>query len=170
MWLLTLLRIVAYYLGMNTKHQTQEATIEIASIEASVAKNGGVLESYGYGFSVPSSKPARVGGWEIRLVDRRGMGNHGSYVAVAMEPETFRLQWNATKRFLHGLAESSEVSAGETFATKLLPVLGSTLYRSKGVYLFTVEGWAYFAHREENFIRVGWDTYRIWRHPARRKP
>ena len=80
-------------------------------IENSVRENGGILRSFGYGFAIPDSSPEIVGNWKIMLTDQRGMGNHGSFIAVATTKEAFLIQKQATMRLLREEADAMEARA-----------------------------------------------------------
>lgn len=145
----------------------------VKQIEASVRQNGGVLHSFGYGFSMPGGAPEQVGDWAIRLVDRRGMGNHGSFIAVATTPRTLAVQTEVTMRRLREEADAAEAEASESFlergdfACQIVPLLWSPLFEAKRYFLFADEKWAYFAISHENHIRHGDGRHRLWVRPVR---
>jgi hypothetical protein len=143
-----------------------------AKIEEVVARNGGVLESYGYGFSCPGKAPDEpINGWQVRLVDTRGMGNHGSFIAVAIREDTYVFQREATLRLLRLWADAAEadgtMSDRGDFATRIVPMLDSELYSTNRGHCIGRDGkWAYFAHSNANFVRIGDGTYRLWVRPV----
>ena len=81
----------------------------VERIENAVHKNGGILYSFGYGYDLHNNSPTKqVGDWLIMLVDTRGMGNHGSFIAVAHSKETAKMQRDATMRILRHKADAAE--------------------------------------------------------------
>jgi hypothetical protein len=82
-------------------YQVSDICRTTEKIKVAVCRNGGVLSSYGFGFSCPGSSPDEpINGWRVSLVDTRGMGNHGSFVAISMRPDTYQYQLAATLRLL----------------------------------------------------------------------
>ena len=154
---------------------TISPTNDIATIERKVVENGGILSSFGWGWTIPERNfPDIIGEWRIYLTDTRGMGNHGSYVAVAQTPRTFALQKRATIALLRAMADNADPKAirpdgSLDIATgELLPILGSPLFKGGKNFMFEDGKWAYFAHSNENFQNVGDGTFRVWVRPARK--
>lgn len=183
----------------------------LAEIEAAVDESGGFLASFGFGFDCPKSPTIEVPGWKVMLVDKRGMGNHGCYIAVATTPETFERQKAATLRIIRERADEMErlASLADTddlpypeeppppppykasgdyavernavalrarvafrergdFASMVVPLFFSPLFSFRKRFAFADDKWAYFAHENSNFLRVGDDSYRLWCRPAAR--
>lgn len=146
-----------------------------AEIDERVAKTGGVLSSYGYGFRCPErGGPARVGGWEIVLCDTRGMGNHGSFIAVAADERTYDLQYTATVRLLRRWVDEAqrEGTLGESgdFACAIIPLVRSSLHPDRGTLLVMDSQWEYHYYPHTNHVRVGDGRVRLWVRPQRVRP
>jgi len=124
---------------------------------------------FGGSFCCPGNCPPKVGEWEIRLVDRRGCGNQGLFVAIATTPETYAVQMAATIRMLREMADQEEERKPKFLETnrgdigcEVIPIRFSQLYESNGYFLAKDEKWAYFCISHGNYLRVGDDRDRIW--------
>jgi hypothetical protein len=131
-----------------------------------------VLSSFGYGFAIPESGTPDIPGWEIRLVDKRGMGNHGSYVVAATTPANYRFQLAETIRQLRPLADEAALDPANwrgwsiNFATMLLPIVGSSCHRdSGGTWFAKDEKWNYHYYTCNNYLNVGDNRCRLWVKP-----
>lgn len=154
-----------------TRVKADETWYTVENIDKAVKFNGGILDSYGYGYNCPESpdEGLSVGEYEIRLVDRRGMGNHGSFVAIAATKEAYNLQLQATLRGLRKTAEQAgcEVSSWSRPDTlelepRLLPVALSKCRKEGSLFLGEDDLFRYFCHPHANHLRIGDARYRIW--------
>lgn len=154
----------------------------ISSIETAVRENGGILRSFGWSLiDLPGhDSPAQVGPWKIMFVDARGMGNHGSFIAVATDRVSFSLQLEATKKLLRqqvdevetgqhldGLVSGQSFEERGDFACWVVPLFYSPLFGWRNNFAFKDEKWAYFAHHHANFMRCGDGRFRLWVKPVR---
>ncbi|MDD3293000.1 MAG: hypothetical protein PHI45_03120 [Candidatus Pacebacteria bacterium] len=153
------------------KFSYHDCTPTVQEIEEKVEQNGGSLMGFGGSFCCPGKYTPQVGGWEIRLVDKRGCGNEGLFVAIATTPETYAAQMAATKKILRKMADKEEERNPEFLETnrgdigcEVIPLIFSQLLwkRRKGTFLFSDEKWLYFSHSNGNYLRVGDDRERIW--------
>lgn len=154
---------------MNFRKVLFSTTIE--SVRCAVERNGGVLASYGFGFATPTAPTEHPDGWNIVLCDRQGMGNHGTYVAVANSWENYDFQESCTLRILRRLADDAE-KAGDwredeslDIGTMLVPILMSNFRPSRPGRRLSIgqDGkWVYYAHSNGNYLRIGDDTDRLW--------
>lgn len=157
-------------MGAYTHHDAPALTAD--DIAAAVAETGGILVSYGYGFSCPGRGHGTViDGWRVLLVDTRGMGNHGSFVAVAETAETYAVQLTATLRLLRQWADAAQADGTMTdrgdYGCRVVPLLHSTRHPDRP-YIGSDDVWAYFAHSHLNYLRAGDGRHRLWVRPARR--
>lgn len=156
-----------------TKH---DCTPTVQEIESAVIEDGGLLMGFGGSFCCPGNCPPKVGDWTVRLVDRRGCGNQGVFVAIADTPETVAFQVDATKKVLRQIADEVEsrarndpegypefVSRGN-IDCRVIPIVFSRIFQEgrKGTFLFGDEKWLYFSHSHGNYLRAGDDRERIW--------
>ena len=138
-----------------------------------VKNNLSVLSSFGYGFAIPESVvTTQVEGWKVWLMDTRGMGNHGSYAVAATTPENYRFQLAETIRQLRPLADEAALDSANwkgwsvDFATRLLPVVGSSCHRDSGGTWFAKDDrWNYHHHTCMNYLNVGDNRCRLWVKP-----
>lgn len=145
-------------------------------ILGAIAKNGGKMMGFGMGGCCPGDCPERVGGWRILLVNRQGMGNHGTFIAVADTEETLKIQYEATVRVLRRLADAAEARNDPGFLSRgdvgceVIPLEWSTLLpRQNGRELCRDEKYIYFTHTCGNYLRPGDDRSRIWVKSRKRK-
>ncbi len=155
-----------------------DANPSIEEVEKSVLVNGGVLNSFDGGFVCPGRVLSQyVGDWEIVLVDRMGMKNHGSFIAVATTQETFRTQKRATISVLRQQADEAEARGTKSFrergdiACQVVPLLQSKMFWKgrERYFLFADNKWAYFAIPHANRIRFEDGRHRLWVRPARKQ-
>lgn len=149
-----------------TKHNCSPTVREI---EDAIEEDGGCLMGFGGSFCCPGECPPKVGDWEIRLVDRRGCGNQGLFIAIATTPETYAAQMAATVRVLRRMADETEKKNPEflranrgDIGRRVLPVRFSALCETRGYLLTEDEKWKYFVIAHGNYLRVGDDRDRIW--------
>ena len=160
--------------AMTTPYSVNANGYTPACIHDAVKNGFSVLSSFGYGFAMPERVvETQVEGWEIRLVDKRGMGNHGSYVAIATTIENYRFQLAETVRQLRPLADNAALNPANwrgwsvDFATRLLPVVGSLCHRDSGGTCFAKDDrWNYHRHTCMNYLNVGDNRCRLWVKPA----
>lgn len=162
--------------------------LSVQDIESAIAESGGILGSWGYGFDCPTFPMRdRTEDWKLILVDRRGMGNHGSLIAVAQTQQSYDIQRAATMSLLRCWADEAEAESldpnpvdcwgepdegkrerGEEFKARgdfacvVIPLLWSPFASQTGHFLFSDEKWSYFYHRHGNYLRVGDDRSRLW--------
>jgi hypothetical protein len=60
----------------------------VAELDEAALRHGGILCSVGYGFGCPEHTDTVYGGWRLRWIDRRGMGNHGTAVLIPTDART----------------------------------------------------------------------------------
>ena len=144
----------------------------IHDIMNAVANKLSVLSSFGYGFAIPERGTVQIAGWEVRLVDTRGMGNHGSYVAIATTTANYKFQLAETIRQLRPLADEAALDPANwrgwsvDFATMILPIVGSSCHRGSGGTWFAKDDrWNYHHHTCNNFLNVGDNRCRLWVKP-----
>lgn len=143
----------------------------IDCIHDAVKNKLSVLSSFGYGFAMPERGTPDISGWEIRLVDKRGMGNHGSYVAIATTTANYKFQLAETIRQLRPLADNAALDPANwrgwsvDFATILLPVVGSSCHRGNGTWFAKDDRWNYHHHTCMNYLNVGDNRCRLWVKP-----
>jgi len=151
-----------------------EANFNAAEILEAVFHNHGVLASFGFGFDCPSSITRKVGDWEVRLTNTRGMGNAGNYVVVPTTKATYQVALEATIRYLRRLADEAAIDETnwnwsrwtvELGGGHLIPILMSQ-FAPKGLRIGQDDRWQYFSHSEENFLNVGKTTRRVWVRPV----
>ena len=145
-----------------TTHDFTAAAYSEAQLTAVVEETGGLLAAFGSGFSCPGAVGGRVGQWALMLVNRQGMGNHGSVIVTACGPQAFEVQLDVTRRMLRRWAEEAEHDDRGNFALTVVPLLASPCLARKGHYLWRDDRWGYFAHHHGNFVRVGDDRHRLW--------
>lgn len=138
-------------------------------IEKAVSYNGGILNTYGFGYTCPE-RPSNliIEGYQVQLVNRQGMGNHGSYIAVATTFKTFKSQLKETLKGLRTLAEQTakDLKAWSNAHTvecgpRLIPITFSPLWKG-GLFIGEDELFRYYCHPHGNFARLGDDRVRIW--------
>ena len=157
-------------MGPFTAVTVNSGSWSITEVEAAVQRTGGTLDSYGFGFDCPKSPPdgLMIGNWLISLVNKQGMGNHGSYVAIATTPETYKFQMEANLRLLRFTAEQAGCdlknwSRPNTIecGPVMLEVCLSPLWKG-GMYMGEDDLFKYFCYPHENYVRMGDDRYRVW--------
>jgi hypothetical protein len=158
--------------AMMTPYSVNANGTTIHCIMDAVRNNLSVLSSFGYGFAIPESETVQIPGWEIRLVDKRGMGNHGSYVAIATTPANYKFQLAETIRQLRPLADNAALDPANwrgwsvDFGTMLLPIVGSSCHRNPGGTWFAKDDrWNYHHHTCMNYLNVGDNRCRLWVKP-----
>ena len=146
----------------------------IDAIRSAVECNGGILSSYGFGCAIPTGPDPSDDpeGWKIILCNTQGMGNHGSYVAVADSWENYDFQEACELRILRRLADDAEKigdwreDGSLDIGTMLVPMLMSRFLPDRGGRSIGQDGkWVYYAHANANFVRIGDDRDRIWVRP-----
>lgn len=113
----------------------------VAELDDAALRNGGVLCSIGYGYAVTEwSRVTERGGWRLRWVDRRGMGNHGTAVLIPTDSRT-RALWRdgqmiwfrahgIPERYLERMISCRESRRHELVATLAAVLSDSTLVRA----------------------------------------
>jgi hypothetical protein len=157
-------------MGSFTSVRADESWYTVEEVEKAIRFNGGVLASYGFGFTCPEypDDGLKVGVWSIKLVNRQGMGNHGSYVAIATTPETYKFQMGETLKGLRATAEAVGCDI-ESWSKKdtvecgpmMLTVCLSPLWKG-GMYMGEDDLFKYYCYPHGNHVRLGDDRYRVW--------
>lgn len=73
---------------MNFYSVNPTANRSIADLDEAALRNGGILTSLGYGYGCPAHTSDTCGGWRLKWIDRRGMGNHGTAVLIPTDSRT----------------------------------------------------------------------------------
>ena len=60
----------------------------VAELDEAALRHGGILCSVGYGYGCPERTDTVYGGWRLKWIDRRGMGNHGTAVLIPTDART----------------------------------------------------------------------------------
>lgn len=149
---------------MRIEYYKMPETLSDSYIRECVVRNGGIIASFGYGFTLPTEGQVYPG-WEVVSVDCRGMGNHGTMVFRGTTAETRALQNACIVRQLEALFSPEQCwkswIAGENLSEANL-LIG--LFYGKSLILhgqFRAK-W----HTNQNYVNVGNDTYRVWVSPV----
>jgi hypothetical protein len=159
---------------MNSFNQVSCPVTALERVLELVGKNGGILASYGYSFDCPDGQAEQVEGFRLSLCNTNGMGNYGSYVAVATNARTYQYQLDATIKIFRQLADEASLDAEKWNWSKwtvelggghLIPVKWSLCSTFRGTKWGEDEKWSYHAYSEGNYLNVGKDTNRVWVKP-----